>query len=259
MRISSKSIRNLQTSPGKGQDVMFTCKTNIHRKIVDMEYDCTSEPFTKPKMSSTLVNKMIMHTLGSKKQSITLNTIKHIIRSLATEFDKITTKVLGLSQAHVVDDLSLEECELFIVRWSGELKCLRSKYRSHLGKISIVERVRRSLEGLNIRKDQDQKLIEAQKDFQWFLHILQSLPKSSMCLEGCTRIELLNLYKQWKQGQMISMIPIMDFIMKTLLEEKNSVLKLKLQHMSAQTETGSRVPVQFELHLLKVLIIKLLL
>ncbi|XP_073701204.1 uncharacterized protein [Garra rufa] len=220
MKISSKSIRNLQTSPGKGQDVMFTCKTNIHRKIGDIECDCTSEPFIKPHLSSTLVNKMIMHTLGSKKQSITLNTIKHIIRSLATEFDKITTKVLGQSQAYVVDDLSLDECEMFIVRWSEELKCLRSKNGSHLGKMSSVERVRRSLEGLNIRKDQDQKRTEAQKDFQWFIRILQSLPKSSICLEGCARSELLNLYKQWKKGQLISMLPIMDFIMKTLLEEK---------------------------------------
>ncbi|RXN06669.1 zinc finger MYM-type 1 [Labeo rohita] len=163
------------------------------------------------------------------KQSITsINTIKHIIRNLATEFDRITTEVLGQSQVCVVDDLSLDECEIFIVTWSEEIKCLRSKYRSHLGKISKVERVRRSLEGLNIRKDQDQKLTEALKDFQWFIHILKSLPKSSVCLEGCARIELLNLYKQWKKGQLISMLPIMDFVMKTLLEEKVHVYHCNL-------------------------------
>lgn len=51
------------------------------------------------------------------------------------------------------------------------------KYLSH--QISNVERFRRSLEGLNIREDQFQKLTEAQKDFLWFIHILKSLPKVS--------------------------------------------------------------------------------
>lgn len=45
--------------------------------------------------------------------------------------------------------------------------------------ISNVERFRRSLEGLNIRDDQVQNLIEVQKDFHWFIHILKSLPKVS--------------------------------------------------------------------------------
>lgn len=34
---------------------------------------------------------------------------------------------------------------------------------------------------------------------------------SKVCLEECSRIELLNLYRQWKKGQLISMLPIVDF------------------------------------------------
>ncbi|XP_067266705.1 uncharacterized protein zgc:113314 [Chanodichthys erythropterus] len=203
-----------------------------------------------------IVNKMML-TLGLKKQSITLDTFKYIIRDLATQLDRVTTKVFGESKAYnVVDDLSLGECEVFIFRWSEELNRLHSKHRSHLGKISNVERFRRNLEGLNIRDDQVQTLTEVQKDFHWFIHILKSLPKSSVCQEGCTRKELLNLYRQWKKGHLNSMLPIMDFIMKTLLKEKDSVLKLRLQHRSALMETGSHVPLQFELHLLKDLIMK---
>ncbi|XP_048049746.1 uncharacterized protein zgc:113314 isoform X2 [Megalobrama amblycephala] len=231
MGILSKSIRNRHDSPRNGQDVMSTWETNVSWKI---QYDCTSEPFTKPTLSSTLINRMTTFTLGSKKQSITLDTFKHIIGDLATQLERVTTKVFRQSEAYsVVDDLSLEECKVFTDRWSEELKCLRSKYRSHLGKISNVERFRRSLEGLNIREDQFQKLTEAQKDFLWFIHILKSLPKSSVCQEGCARVELLNFYRQWKKGQLINMLPIIDFIMKTLLKEKDSILKRKLQHRSA--------------------------
>ncbi|XP_077071278.1 uncharacterized protein LOC143723160 [Siphateles boraxobius] len=218
MRILSKLIRNMQESPRNGHDVIW--ETNIHSNIVEREYDCMSEPFTKP--------------LLSLKQTITLDTFKHIITDLATQLDRVTTKVFGQSQAYnVVDDLSLEECEVFIVRWSEELKCLRAKYRGHLGKISNVKKFRRSLEGLNTRDHEVQKLTEAHKEFHWFIYILNSLPKSSVCQEGCARVELLNLYILWKKGQLISMLPIMDFIMRTLLKEKDSVLKRRLQHRSA--------------------------
>lgn len=44
--------------------------------------------------------------------------------------------------------------------------------------ISTVEKFR-SLEALNIREHQDQSLKDALKDFQWLIHILQSLPKVS--------------------------------------------------------------------------------
>ncbi|XP_056116643.1 uncharacterized protein zgc:113314 isoform X1 [Rhinichthys klamathensis goyatoka] len=242
MRILSMLIQNLQESRRKGQDVMWD--TNIPSKV-EVEYDCMSEPFTKPQLSSTL------------KQSITMETFKHIITDLATQLDRVTTKVFGKSQAYnVVDDLSLEECEVFIVRWSEDLKCLRGKYRSHLGKIFNVERFKRSLEGLNTREDKVQKLTEAHKDFYWFIYILKSLPKSSVCREGCARVELLNLYRLWKKGQLISMLPIMDFIMKTLLKEKDSILKRRLQHRSALMETGSCVPLEFKLHILKDLMMK---
>lgn len=182
----------------------------------------------------------MIKTLGTnekflQRQNITLDTSKQIIRNLATQLDRVTTKVLGQSPAYnVVDDLSLNECKVFVVRWSEELKCLKSKYKSNHGKIFNDERFKRSLEGLNIREDQVQKLTEAQKYFHWFINILQSLPKSSVCLEECDRVELLNLYRQWKKGQLISMLPIMDFIMKTLLKEKDSSLKRKPQHRSAR-------------------------
>ncbi|XDV30377.1 hypothetical protein PO909_033311 [Leuciscus waleckii] len=209
MRTLSKLIRNLEKSPRNGHDVMW--ETNIYSKIVEIKYDCMSEPFTKPNLSLT------------QKQTITMDTFKHITSDLVTQLDRVTTKVFGKFQAYnVVDDLSLEECEVFIVRWSEELKCLRAKYRRHLGKISYVKKCRRSLEGLNTRDHQVQKLTEAHKDFHWFIYILKSLPKSSVCQEGCAIVELLNLYRLWKKGQLISMLPIMDFIMKTLLKEKVS-------------------------------------
>ncbi|XP_016418419.1 uncharacterized protein LOC107748214 isoform X2 [Sinocyclocheilus rhinocerous] len=234
MGILSKSIRNLHDLPRNGQDVMSTWKTKIICKTVKIEYDRTSEPFTKPELSTTIVNRL-RNTLGSKETFLqkqnTLDTF-NIIIDLATQLNRVTAKVSGQSQAFkMVDDLSLEECKGFIFRWSKELKCLRSKYKNNMGKISTVEKFR-SLEALNIKKHQDQSLKDALKDFQWLIHILQSLPKSSVCQEGCARVELFNLYRQWKKGQLISMLPIMDFIMKTLLKEKDFILIQKPQHRS---------------------------
>lgn len=40
----------------KGQDVMSTWETKTVCKTVKIEYDRTSEPFTKPEMSTTIVS-----------------------------------------------------------------------------------------------------------------------------------------------------------------------------------------------------------
>lgn len=214
MGITRKYIRNPKDSPTRVQD----------------ENDCMSEPFTKPRLSSKMVNKIKITLVPTEtflqKENITLDTYKHIIRDLVIHLDRVTTKVFVNSTAcNVIDDLGLQECEVFVVRWSEELRNLRSEYRSHLDKISNVEKFRRNLDVcLETREDQ------VQKEFQWFINILKSLPKSSVCQDGYARIELLNLYRQWKKGRLISMLPIMDFIMKTLLEEKSSILKRKLQH-----------------------------
>ncbi|XP_056321427.1 uncharacterized protein zgc:113314 isoform X1 [Danio aesculapii] len=220
MGIIRKYIRNLKDSPTRVQD----------------ENDCNSEPFTKPKLSCNMVNKM-RNTLVStetflQKENITMDAYKRIIKDLVIHLDRVTTKVFVNSPAYnVIDDLGLEECEVFVVRWSEELRNIQSEYRSHLDKISNIERLRRSLDVcLKTREDQIQKV---QKEFQWFIIILKSLPKSSVCQDGYSRTELLNLYRQWKKGQLISMLPIMDFIMKTLLKEKDSILKRKLQYKSA--------------------------
>lgn len=220
MGITRKYIANLKDLPTRVQD----------------ENDCTSEPFTKPRLCCKMVNK-IRNTLVStetflQKENITLDTYKRIIRDLVIHLDRVTTKVFVNSLPYnVMDDLGLQECEAFVLKWSEELRKLQSEYRNHLDQISNIERLRRSLNVcLKTREDQIQKV---QKEFQWFINILKSLPKSSVCQDGFARIELLNLYRQWKKGQLISMLPIMDFIMKTLLKEKDSILKRKLQPKSA--------------------------
>ncbi|TRY88162.1 hypothetical protein DNTS_026870 [Danionella cerebrum] len=144
------------------------------------ECDRTSERFSKPTLSST-----------------------------------VTT---GKAQVcFVTDDLCLEERKIFIGKWSNELRNLRSK--THKKKIFKVEKFRKSLESLHFREIQTQKETEIQKDFQWFVQILKSLPKSSVCQEGGSKTELLNLYKRWKKGELVSILPIMNFIMKTILQE----------------------------------------
>nr|XP_055071744.1 uncharacterized protein zgc:113314 [Misgurnus anguillicaudatus] len=147
-----------------------------------------------------------------QKQSITLNSSQHIIVDLATELERITIKVSGLSLASiVVDDLCLEDCTSFILRWSEELKCLKSK---NIDKVYYTSGFKSCSEGLKVYTDRT--LTGDQKDLLWWIHILQSIPKSSVCQEGSARVELLNLYSQWKKGELKNMLPIMDFIMRAL-------------------------------------------
>lgn len=243
-----KCIRNQHDSPRKGRDVMSTWKTKTSCETVQIEYDRTSEPFIKPELSTTIVNRL-RDTLGSKETFLQKQNnldIFKIIKDLATQLNRVTAKVSGKPQSFkVVDDLGLDECKGFIFRWSKELKCLKSKYKNNMGKISTVEKFR-SLEALNIKTHQDQSLKNALKDFQWLIHILQSLPKYSVCQEGHAGVELLNLYRQWKKGQLINMLPIMDFTMKTLLKEKidnhhlNGISIPPILQLSASLHVGKK-------------------
>ncbi|XP_065107814.1 uncharacterized protein [Paramisgurnus dabryanus] len=232
-------MRILFGSLQKGQDAMFLWEGNVSQKNGQTNCDCSSEDFNKPKLSYAFVNRMKV-TICSKnklqqKQSITLDSSKHIIIDLATQLDRIT-KVSGISLASIlVDDLCLKDCTSFIFRWSEKLKCLKSTNKA---KVYSTARFRCS-EGMKFYTDQT--LTEDHKDLLWWIHILQSIPKSSVCQEGSARVELLNLYSQWKKGQLKNMLPIMDFIMRALLKEKGSILKQMLQHRSSQKWRQMRI------------------
>lgn len=237
-------FRNVQE--GQGQDAMSLRESNVSQQKGQTKCDCSSEDFNKPKLSSAFVIKMktLNVTLYSKyklqQKQFTLDSSQHIIVDLATQLERITIKVSGISLASiVVDDLCLEDCTSFILRWSEELKCLKSK---NMEKVYYTSRFKSCSEGLKISKVYtDQTLTEDQKDLLWWIHILQSIPKSSVCQEGSARVELLNLYSQWKKGQLKNMLPIMDFIMRALLKEKGSILKQMLQHRSSQKWRQMRI------------------
>lgn len=213
------TMRIIFRSAQEGQDAMFLWEGNVSQKNGQRSRcDCSSEDFSKPKLSSAFVNSLKTLTICSKnklqqKQSITLDSTKHIIIDLATQLDRIT-KVSGISLASIlVDDLCLKDCSSFIFRWSEKLKCLKS---TNMAKVYSTARFRCS-EG---KVYKDQTLTEDHKDLLWWIRILQSIPKSSVCQEGSARVELLNLYNQWKKGQLKNMLPIMDFIMRAILKEK---------------------------------------
>ncbi|XP_056610787.1 uncharacterized protein zgc:113314 isoform X2 [Triplophysa dalaica] len=198
----------------KGRDAILLRENHDHSKC-----DCSSEDFTKPTLS--LGNWMKMLKMGSEyelqqKESITLESSQQIIIILATQLERITAKVSGFCLQHlVVKDLSFVDCKCFISKWSKELKCLKLKNKD---KVSSAESFRNCSEELNICKlFKGKTLTEDQKYLLWWIHVLQSFPKSSVCQDGCSRVELLNLYSQWKKGQLINVFPIIDFIMRKLL------------------------------------------
>ncbi|XP_059356765.1 uncharacterized protein zgc:113314 [Carassius carassius] len=84
-----KCIRNQHDSPRKGRDVMSTWKTKTSCETVKIEYYRMSEPFIKPELSTTMVNRL-RNTLGSKETFLqkqnTLG-IFNIIKDLATQLN----------------------------------------------------------------------------------------------------------------------------------------------------------------------------
>ncbi|XP_036401440.1 E3 ubiquitin-protein ligase TRIM39-like [Megalops cyprinoides] len=68
---------------------------------------------------------------------------------------------------------------------------------------------------------QEQKLKEAQLILDQWAWSLQSLPKGSVCPEEDVSAVLQELEKQWKKGRLPNMLPVLEFIMWSLIQDQS--------------------------------------
>ncbi|KAM9447868.1 butyrophilin subfamily 3 member A1-like isoform 2-T21 [Salvelinus alpinus] len=183
-------------------------------------YDCHSEPFGKPDLSFYQGPSRI--TTLETSQSPSLDECKAIIRELATELHRISKYQDNFTTSHE-DGYSLAECQQFILQWAEEL--------SILPKISVGQSrsspkaLRTCWEDYEVEertspKEAEGRLADAQCIVSEWAAGLQSRKQDSVCPGEDVCLVLQDLEGQWKRGKLPNMLPVMDFLIWTVLQEQ---------------------------------------
>ncbi|XP_063049621.1 butyrophilin subfamily 2 member A2-like [Engraulis encrasicolus] len=115
------------------------------------------------------------------------------------------------------DSYSLEECRLFILQWAKELNNLPQVH-------SVEPLMCESWEQYEEKKEThpeeaDRRLKAAQKLLSSWATQLDTQPQDSVHPSEDVRVVLEDLGRQWKRGHLANMLPAMDFIMWSVLQD----------------------------------------
>ncbi|KAG5282928.1 hypothetical protein AALO_G00036260 [Alosa alosa] len=183
-------------------------------------FDSCSQPFGKPSISERCVGVSLRFctkslSFQSKKNTVlTTDQNKHLIKKVAKEMNRISEdKVTCLLTSINEDYMSLNECRSFILQWAAELRSIPSLKDRTTPERGQCHNTRQ------ITSTQKDELMEARTILSEWAASLKSLPKGSVCAAEDVRSVLEDLGRQWKRGQLPNMLPALDFIMRSVLQE----------------------------------------
>ncbi|XP_046902471.1 butyrophilin subfamily 3 member A1-like [Hypomesus transpacificus] len=194
-----------------------------------------SQPFTKPNMKLTerLKRKVLMILGYQEKEDFTFDESKLIIRGLSDELNKILQiRDSSLLTRVCEDGSSVEERQCCILHWADEVK-------HSLSPEQMKEEHNQTTS--DHMPDEELRLKEARKvlsDWAWSLNTRE---KDKLCLGDDVCSVLQDLERQWKKGNLPSMLPVMDFLIWSLLQEHTNEGCISKQWLTTKQRFGSRV------------------
>ncbi|KAG5282929.1 hypothetical protein AALO_G00036270 [Alosa alosa] len=205
--------------------------------IKPCQHDTCSQPFGKPNLCcqkadhkrcaqgeklykglKTFLQRTLHISTRSKSHKVeTLEESKAIIRELAAQLGRVSQCGENLQSSSVDDSYSLAECRLFILQWAKELDSLPQVS----GPVELCESWEQYEEVEKTHPEQaDRRLKTAQKLLSIWASELEERPQGSVCAAEDVRSVLEDLGRRWKRGQLPNMLPALDFIMWSVLQDK---------------------------------------
>ncbi|XP_029936737.1 E3 ubiquitin-protein ligase TRIM68 isoform X2 [Myripristis murdjan] len=233
----------------------FGCssKANINSR------KCHSAPFLKPVMGLQRLTSMKNHALkkvckilsqamdskNSKADDFSLDESKLIIRVLAAQLERIVQNRKAFFLSAVIKDGScMEEQQEFILQWAEDVMLTQNQETAGGGMSTttdhfLMEEVR---EPEPQSTDKEQRLKRARRvlfDWAWSLTETQ---EGSVCLGEEMSAVVRDLGKQWKKGTLANILPVMDFIIWSLLQQHTQEGSAAKQWHRNQRRFRSRAP-----------------
>ncbi|KAM4609118.1 uncharacterized protein ACJ7VT_014949 isoform 2-T2 [Polymixia lowei] len=157
---------------------------------------CRSQPFNKPFMGLDKFTKVKNRLM------------KKVCKILSLVKDRNPT---GTD----LNDFSLHESKLIIRELAVELDRIAQKAETQ----STTEDVEEMKEPEQQKVNEEQRLKEARKVLSDWAWSLKETEQDSVCLGEDVCDVVQDLQKQWKRGKLANMLPVMDFIIWSLLQQ----------------------------------------
>uniref|UniRef100_A0A3P9A224 B30.2/SPRY domain-containing protein n=1 Tax=Esox lucius TaxID=8010 RepID=A0A3P9A224_ESOLU len=193
----------------------------------------SSQPFNKPVMGlhklmktrDRLMSK-VLKLLGTEKvkDDFTYDESKSIIRELSGELNRVVkiSKKAFLDEANCYESCQ-EDRQEFILQWAGQLKQSSQTVQVLAAEITSKDPLDQNV------PDREQKLKEARKVLSDWAWKLKDLEQDSVCPGEDVCSVLQDLERQWKRGKLPSMLPVMDFLVWTMLQEQSDKGSIVMQ------------------------------
>ncbi|MGH0170948.1 UNVERIFIED_CONTAM: hypothetical protein FKN15_059925 [Acipenser sinensis] len=170
-----------------------------------------------------------------------LEECRHSIMELAKELNRVLKNSAIPTAVSSEDTCSLEECRGFIMKWAGELDKLvqTPKQSQSAGQVETRKgaelRNKEDLpgpegeelsegagqnQGEELDQEEEQRLKDGHDIIMEWARELKTVPENSVSAGEAVEQGLAELVKEWKRGKLSNILPIMEFIMWTLIKEK---------------------------------------
>ncbi|KAL6485062.1 hypothetical protein MHYP_G00071070 [Metynnis hypsauchen] len=210
---------------------------------------CNSQPFLKPKLGTMKLKDLLLkkfheqikkHSNNDTEQTdFSMEQSKLILRELAAELDRLLSLRKLLIQSAVRDDkIHQEESQALILQWADELSSQQQNRKQETTQMLTEHKTTEDHEDSQ-NLDKEQRLQDAKMILSDWTQKLKR--KESVKLGEECKAVLQDLCKQWKKGKLVNILPIMDFIIRILLQEnktEESMLKQWFKTEKVFSKTG---------------------
>ncbi|KAK6471032.1 hypothetical protein HHUSO_G29946, partial [Huso huso] len=209
--------------------------------------DAKSNSIGRPKFSNPK-NYSLIPQGGSDRKSRhqevgewSLEECRHSIMELAKEMNRVLKISAIPTPVSSEDTCSLEECRGFIMKWAGDLDKLVQTPKQSQSAGQVEQRKWAELrnkedlpgpegeelsegagqnQGEELSQKKEQRLKDGHDIIMKWARELKTVPENSVSAGEAVEQGLAELVKEWKQGKLSNILPIMEFIMWALIKEK---------------------------------------
>ncbi|KAK6477902.1 hypothetical protein HHUSO_G21563 [Huso huso] len=225
--------------------------------------DAKSMSCNKPNLSNPKIPGLLRRVFkgGSDRKSRhqevgewSLEECRHSIMELAKELNRVLKNSAIPTPVSSEDTCSLEECRCFIMKWADELDKLVQTPKQSQSAGQVEQRKGAELrnkedlpgpegeelsegagqkQGEELDQEEEQRLKDGHDIIMQWARELKTVPENSVSAGEAVEQGLAELVKEWKQGKLSNILPIMEFIMWTLIKKKTDKGMLKSQNIGA--------------------------
>ncbi|XP_058867797.1 E3 ubiquitin-protein ligase TRIM7-like isoform X3 [Acipenser ruthenus] len=230
-------------------------------KSINPARDAKSMSWDRPYLSNPKIPGLLKRVFkGSDRKSRhqevgewSLEECRHSIMELAKEMNRVLKNSAIPTPVSSEDTCSLEECRCFIMKWAGELDKLvqTPKQSQSAGQVETRKgaelRNKEDLpgpegeelsegagqnQGEELDQEEEQRLKDGHDIIMQWARELKTVPENSVSAGEAVEQGVAELVKEWKRGKLSNILPIMEFIMWTLIKEEAKGM-LKSQNIGA--------------------------